>query len=781
MSEAAAARSATSPTFILAQAEPGEAQAVRAADARPAGGPLVLEPPAAGERVAVPVAAGQPVALPDQIFDPDDARYVIDGDDLVVTPKGGGALVFDGFFAHPAEPPTLSVMGGPAVDANELLARADLAAPPAQPVVIAQIPVPGDQETAAGPSGGKESAGGGAGFSPYDPGDIGPGLAPVGPLGFTSLAYSAEFPTLRGDAFGESGQGEPRSGGGPTIAIGGATLGVVADVSLGFQFASAASDPGLAEKVGLADGRINGLPPANVTLDAPRDVSVIFQDEFARLKSSLGVFQVVGPDHALTAAQMVFPNVNSTEYSPQDHQKLDGQGPLEPGVSSVTLTGLTPGAEIGFFLVSNGFLANNQEIFQGGRFELRSGNDIARTASLDDGTPPVLVHVDGDRVTQVQGAVYVTVDPDPADPKVNVLNPDGSTHVVSWYDAATGNLTFSLEDRTLTGRGSGDGDFNDATFQLHFGAVTNRELFYGGGATDGAFKITITDDGGTLSGADLQLTSFQPGDRLELVRGVDGDGDGIADGTAIRVEQAGDTGFVLSGEDSIEHYQSVLNSIRLQNDTDAVGGDRQASLVVTDGDGLRSEPAAITISIRDLIDDGGPGNDVLTGTDGFDGLAGFGGDDIIRGLGGPDFLDGGDGDDQLFGDAGNDFLLGGPGQDTLSGGAGGDRFIVTALGDGRDTILDFNADEGDRLNLQKLFAGTGFDPGANNAGDYLRIEAVNANGDATSDVGVIADLDGAGNAYTAAQVAVLVNPVGVGPGTPIQEVTTFTGSDGATS
>jgi len=40
--------------------------------------------------------------------------------------------------------------------------------------------------------------------------------------------------------------------------------------------------------------------------------------------------------------------------------------------------------------------------------------------------------------------------------------------------------------------------------------------------------------------------------------------------------------------------------------------------------------------------------------------------------------------------------VGGPGQDTLSGGAGGDRFIFTSLGDGRDTILDFDAGQGDR-------------------------------------------------------------------------------------
>ena len=48
------------------------------------------------------------------------------------------------------------------------------------------------------------SAGGGADFLPYDPGDIGDGLEPLGPLGPTSLSYGAEFPKLD-DAFGDRG------------------------------------------------------------------------------------------------------------------------------------------------------------------------------------------------------------------------------------------------------------------------------------------------------------------------------------------------------------------------------------------------------------------------------------------------------------------------------------------------------------------------------------------------------------------------------------------------
>lgn len=80
---------------------------------------------------------------------------------------------------------------------------------------------------------------------------------------------------------------------------------------------------------------------------------------------------------------------------------------------------------------------------------------------------------------------------------------------------------------------------------------------------------------------------------------------------------------------------------------------------------------------------GGPGDDLLTGTGGNDRIKGFGGDDLILGLGGDDILDGGPGDDNLDGGAGNDKLIGGSGNDHLTGGRGNDRLLG---GDGNDHL-----------------------------------------------------------------------------------------------
>ncbi|WP_313958311.1 M10 family metallopeptidase [Pseudomonas citri] len=101
-------------------------------------------------------------------------------------------------------------------------------------------------------------------------------------------------------------------------------------------------------------------------------------------------------------------------------------------------------------------------------------------------------------------------------------------------------------------------------------------------------------------------------------------------------------------------------------------------------------------------------NLTLTGTALINGN-GNGLDNVLIGNAGSNVLSGGAGNDQLDGGAGNDVLVGGIGTDTLTGGAGADRFVFSALnelgtGGARDTILDFNRLQGDKIDLTKLDA-----------------------------------------------------------------------------
>ncbi len=75
------------------------------------------------------------------------------------------------------------------------------------------------------------------------------------------------------------------------------------------------------------------------------------------------------------------------------------------------------------------------------------------------------------------------------------------------------------------------------------------------------------------------------------------------------------------------------------------------------------------------VENGGDGNDTLSGDTANDTLIGMAGDDSLDGGAGNDLLDGGDGNDSLTGDGGNDLLEGQAGNDDCNGGTGRDSVI----------------------------------------------------------------------------------------------------------
>lgn len=88
---------------------------------------------------------------------------------------------------------------------------------------------------------------------------------------------------------------------------------------------------------------------------------------------------------------------------------------------------------------------------------------------------------------------------------------------------------------------------------------------------------------------------------------------------------------------------------------------------------------------------GGPGNDILRGTDGSDALKGNGGHDVLLGYKGTDALSGGKGRDAVLGgdevgpQGGDKALTGGRGGDYVNGGYGTE---AVSGGGGRDLVVD---------------------------------------------------------------------------------------------
>lgn len=155
---------------------------------------------------------------------------------------------------------------------------------------------------------------------------------------------------------------------------------------------------------------------------------------------------------------------------------------------------------------------------------------------------------------------------------------------------------------------------------------------------------------------------------------------------------AGDDTVIGGSGGDLIYGNFGLDLLQGGNDADTLfGGQNSGSLstgVGTSSDGLeRYRDGIETLS-------GGAGSDVLYGNYGTDLL--IGGADADKLFGGQenDTLSGGSGDDSLFGNRGDDLLV---------GGSGADVFVLA--GTGADTLADFSAADGDRIDVIDV-AGT---------------------------------------------------------------------------
>lgn len=107
------------------------------------------------------------------------------------------------------------------------------------------------------------------------------------------------------------------------------------------------------------------------------------------------------------------------------------------------------------------------------------------------------------------------------------------------------------------------------------------------------------------------------------------------------------------------------------------------------------EFVAITVSRTEGLimaaDPDNPISDHLVGTPHDDVIKGYGGNDTINGWGGRNVIDGGTGSDRIISERGTS---------QISGGAGSDTFVLRG---GDIEILDFNFNDGDRIDLAQAF------------------------------------------------------------------------------
>ncbi|KAJ56819.1 hypothetical protein ACMU_07725 [Actibacterium mucosum KCTC 23349] len=168
---------------------------------------------------------------------------------------------------------------------------------------------------------------------------------------------------------------------------------------------------------------------------------------------------------------------------------------------------------------------------------------------------------------------------------------------------------------------------------------------------------------------------------------------------ALNVYSADEAPQAHAGDQQVDAWQLALRNMRNEDLSidangdgfaESRGGDR-----VYEADGTMAGFAF-----------GYGGADNVRGAESIDFLYGGTGADRVEGAGAGDFLFGQAGDDVLLGQAGPDKLFGGPGDDLLSGGTGANQLhggngadLFQIATGGQDVITDFDASEGDRVEI----------------------------------------------------------------------------------
>ena len=184
-----------------------------------------------------------------------------------------------------------------------------------------------------------------------------------------------------------------------------------------------------------------------------------------------------------------------------------------------------------------------------------------------------------------------------------------------------------------------------------------------------------------------QLENLQDGDRFYYLQRTDGlnfrfqlEGNSFAEFIRRNTDFAGGMDNVFNTADNIISFSQLTGTANVNT------GDGTMIVTLPDGTRMFLDPLHRG---KNIVFNGGPGNDKFRADVGDDTLYGNDGNDRLDGWEGNDTLHGGNGDDILFGGNGDDILKGGSGNDALSSGPGfgGDLLIG---GEGNDFLLGGN-------------------------------------------------------------------------------------------
>lgn len=498
-------------------------------------------------------------------------------------------------------------------------------------------------------------------------------------------------------------------------------------------FADTNAMPNLKEGINISNLRPSGVAAlgvneGNLSVDYDATASITFRKGYAGYDNSFGSFGIAA-DGTIVSTSMEWANVKTAGID------VTHQIDLPVGAD---------GGAFGFFIVANGNKTNGGypglDVTGDGKlsFVYDYGKSTQRAAKVTDpGAKISLVYSDGVTTKVLKGDVFFTTDRGDS----VALNKDNKAHVVSGLldtnnlrldpkaaDLASKPLSFTKNGMTvsaLTGTLIGSGDkigIKSATGSSVISGNESVHVALSQGAEKVVFSLSDIAGGGTgidfkiyLNGSttpvayEYAINAGVSGGKLDILLDAAQFGGGVI--TGVSISSVGNSGLGLE-----TFYINNINAY-------IPGG--------LDTNTLR-------IGFEDLKNTGDADyEDVLFDLD----INPVATQDT---QGGNDFLDGGAGNDILYGEGGDDILIIGDGFDQAYGGAGADVFALTMIDGSVDKIHDFNAAEGDSINITDVLES--YDPLADDIADFVRL--VQSGADTTLEISA----NGDGNFVAAALI-----------------------------
>jgi Ca2+-binding RTX toxin-like protein len=257
--------------------------------------------------------------------------------------------------------------------------------------------------------------------------------------------------------------------------------------------------------------------------------------------------------------------------------------------------------------------------------------------------------------------------------------------------------------------GGGGGDI------IHGGAgndyVVGESFSFGAGWNDTLFGDAGDDLLEGLDGDDV----LEGGDGADILHGYAGDDvmNGGAGTDWFQVD-VGTNGFdhdmvkdFTDGEDRILLALDGLTAPDMSSVQSTAQSGNSTAITFSSGGEMRLDNvSADAITSDDFLfyQDGSFASETLSGGAFSDMLSGGAGNDQLLSAASSDLVLGGDGQDRLRAGSGDDVLNGGTDRDTSKGGFGADAFQFGSLADTGDTIFDYDAAQGDVVDLSEIDA-----------------------------------------------------------------------------